>query len=203
MKEGNCPAGTEQLCSMRRRKNAGRRQEGGKKKGRKEKGRKKKGRKKEGRKEEEVDWCLRTVSVVVPRKKECKQEWGVCPSGHVCGTRSLLLFVLFLSCFFVDSLWILCEFFVDSLLFLNCCLLPLPTLTLVLLLPVSCCSTWAPPFFLDVFRCGRYKRDYYHNNLTGEQQWQKPGDFTKPHPMDVLRGLHLAPNVRGGWHLFV
>jgi hypothetical protein len=155
MKEGNCPAGTEQLCSMRRRKNAGRRQEGRKEKGRKENGRKEKGRKKEGekkegrkeegRKEEEVDWCLRTVSVVVPRKKECKQEWGVCPSGHVCGTRSLLLFVLFLSCFFVVSLWILCGFFVVFKLLSSA---SLPTLTLVLLLPVWCCSTWHHPSFL-------------------------------------------------------
>ena len=46
-------------------------------------------------------------------------------------------------------------------------------------------------------RCGRYKRDYYHNNLTGKDVWQKPKEFTEPHPMDVLRGLHLAPDVRG------
>jgi hypothetical protein len=111
----------------------------------------------------------------------------------------LLLFVLFLSCFFVVSLWILCGFFVVFKLLSSAssnshaCSFA-PCLVLFHL---------APPFFLDVFRCGRYKRDYYHNNLTGEQQWQKPGDFTKPHPMDVLRGLHLAPNVRGGWHLFV
>ena len=46
-------------------------------------------------------------------------------------------------------------------------------------------------------RCGRYKRDYYHNNLTGQDVWIKPKEFTKPHPMDVLRGLHLAPEIRG------
>ena len=46
-------------------------------------------------------------------------------------------------------------------------------------------------------RCGRYKRDYYHNNLTGQDVWQKPNEFTEPHPMDVLRGLQLAPDVRG------
>ena len=46
-------------------------------------------------------------------------------------------------------------------------------------------------------RCGRYRRDYYHNNLTGRDVWKKPAEYTEPHPMDVLRGLHLAPDVRG------